>query len=132
MKKTFKITNINNLKLVTYMNFARGIKFLGFHSTLRKNLWGVRARFLMRGHLSGIYKNSEYFSGEIRRLSFITSAISHPEEIFGTPEHSENPIGFFYSTMPRTSKIKNINYLWRITYGYQDLWGVRLGSVRLG
>jgi hypothetical protein len=32
----------------------------------------------------------------------------------------------------RTSKIENINYLWRITYGYQGLWGVRLGSVRLG
>jgi len=32
----------------------------------------------------------------------------------------------------RTSKIKNINYLWRITNGYQSLWGVRLGSVRLG
>ncbi len=32
----------------------------------------------------------------------------------------------------RTLKIENINYLWRITYGYQGLWGVRLGSVRLG
>ncbi len=32
----------------------------------------------------------------------------------------------------RTSKIKNINYLWRITYGYQGLWGVGLGSIRLG
>ena len=34
-----------------------------------------------------------------------------------------------------TSKIKNIflnNYLWCITYGYQGLWGVRLGSIRLG
>jgi hypothetical protein len=30
--------------------------------------------------------------------------------------------------------IKNwyINYLWRITYGYQGLWGVGLGSIRLG
>ncbi len=26
----------------------------------------------------------------------------------------------------------NNNYLWCITYGYQGLWGVRLGSVRLG
>ncbi len=26
----------------------------------------------------------------------------------------------------------NDNYLWRITYGYQGLWGVRLVSVRLG
>ncbi len=26
----------------------------------------------------------------------------------------------------------NINYLWRITYGYQGLWGVGLGSIRLG
>jgi hypothetical protein len=26
----------------------------------------------------------------------------------------------------------DINYLWRSTYGYQGLWGVRLGSVRLG
>ena len=25
-----------------------------------------------------------------------------------------------------------INYLWRITYGYQGLWGVGLGSIRLG
>ena len=32
----------------------------------------------------------------------------------------------------RTSKIENINYVWRITYGYQGLWGVRLGSIRLG
>ena len=32
----------------------------------------------------------------------------------------------------RTSKIKNIHYLWGITYGYQGLWGVRLGSIRLG
>jgi hypothetical protein len=24
-----------------------------------------------------------------------------------------------------------INYLWRITYGYQGLWGVGLGSIRL-
>ncbi len=32
----------------------------------------------------------------------------------------------------RTSKIKNINYLWRISYGYQGLWGFRLGSIRLG
>jgi hypothetical protein len=34
-----------------------------------------------------------------------------------------------------TSKIKNIflsNYLWHIAYGYQGLWGVRLGSIRLG
>jgi hypothetical protein len=23
----------------------------------------------------------------------------------------------------RTSKIENINYLWRITYGYKGLWG---------
>ena len=29
-------------------------------------------------------------------------------------------------------KNKNINYLWRITYGFQGLQGVRLGSVRLG
>ena len=30
--------------------------------------------------------------------------------------------------------VKNlfINYLWRITYGYQGLWGVGLGSIRLG
>ena len=27
---------------------------------------------------------------------------------------------------------RNINYLWRITYGYQGLWGVGLGSIRLG
>jgi hypothetical protein len=27
---------------------------------------------------------------------------------------------------------QNINYLWRITYGYQGLWGVRLGSIGLG
>ncbi len=27
----------------------------------------------------------------------------------------------------RMSKIKNINYLWRVTYGYQGQWGVRLG-----
>jgi hypothetical protein len=32
----------------------------------------------------------------------------------------------------RTSKIEKINYLWRITYVYQGLWGVRLGSIRLG
>ncbi len=25
----------------------------------------------------------------------------------------------------RTSKIEKINYLWRITYVYQSLWGVR-------
>ncbi len=32
-----------------------------------------------------------------------------------------------------TSKDQNDdNYLWRSTYGYQGLWGVRLGSVRLG
>ena len=29
-------------------------------------------------------------------------------------------------------KNQKINYLWRITYDYQDLWGVRLGSIRLG
>ncbi len=32
----------------------------------------------------------------------------------------------------RTSKIKKSNYLWRITYVYQGLWGVRLGSISLG
>jgi hypothetical protein len=32
----------------------------------------------------------------------------------------------------KTSKIKKINYLWHITYVYQGLWGVRLGSIRLG
>ncbi len=32
----------------------------------------------------------------------------------------------------RTSKIENINYPWRITYGYQGLWEVRLGSIKLG
>ncbi len=31
-----------------------------------------------------------------------------------------------------TSTIKNIIYLWRITNGHQGLWGVRLGSIRLG
>ncbi len=30
----------------------------------------------------------------------------------------------------RTSKIKKSNYLWRIAYVYQGLWGVRLGSIR--
>ena len=34
--------------------------------------------------------------------------------------------------MIRTSKVKKINYLWRITYVYQGLWGVSLGSIRLG
>jgi hypothetical protein len=32
----------------------------------------------------------------------------------------------------RTSKIEKINYLWRITYVYQGLWGVRQGSIWLG
>jgi hypothetical protein len=32
----------------------------------------------------------------------------------------------------RTSKIENFNYLWRISYGDQGLWGFRLGSVRIG
>ena len=33
----------------------------------------------------------------------------------------------------RMSKDQNEdNYLWHITYGYQGLWGVRLGSVRFG
>jgi hypothetical protein len=32
----------------------------------------------------------------------------------------------------RTSKIEKINYLWRNTYVYQGLWGVRIGSIRLG
>jgi hypothetical protein len=32
----------------------------------------------------------------------------------------------------RTLKIKQINYLWHITYVYQGLWRVRLGSIRLG
>jgi hypothetical protein len=32
----------------------------------------------------------------------------------------------------RTSKIKKSNYLWRNTYVYQGLWGVRLGMVMLG
>ena len=33
----------------------------------------------------------------------------------------------------RTSKDQNDNnYLWHSTYGYQGLWGVRLGSFRLG
>ena len=37
--------------------------------------------------------------------------------------------------MIRTSKIKHINYLWRITYGYQACGGLgqgQLGQVRLG
>jgi DNA polymerase III sliding clamp (beta) subunit (PCNA family) len=29
------------------------------------------------------------------------------------------------SEMIRTSKIKKINYLWRSTYVYQGLWGIR-------
>jgi hypothetical protein len=33
----------------------------------------------------------------------------------------------------RTLKDQNDdNYQWRSTYGYQGLWGGRLGSVRLG
>jgi hypothetical protein len=32
----------------------------------------------------------------------------------------------------RTWKIENINYLWHSTYVYEGLWGVRLGSIRLG
>jgi hypothetical protein len=32
----------------------------------------------------------------------------------------------------RTSKIEKSNYLWRIAYVYQGLWGVRLGSISLG
>jgi hypothetical protein len=32
----------------------------------------------------------------------------------------------------RTSKIEKINYLWCNTYVYQGLWGVRIGSIRLG
>ena len=32
----------------------------------------------------------------------------------------------------RTLKVEKINYLWRITYVYQGLWGVRLGSIRFG
>jgi hypothetical protein len=32
----------------------------------------------------------------------------------------------------RTLKIEKINYLWLITYVYQGLWWVRIGSIRLG
>jgi hypothetical protein len=32
----------------------------------------------------------------------------------------------------RMSKATKISYLWCITYGYQGLWVVRLGSIRLG
>jgi hypothetical protein len=32
----------------------------------------------------------------------------------------------------RMSKIEKINYIRRITYVYQGLWWVRLGSIRLG
>jgi hypothetical protein len=32
----------------------------------------------------------------------------------------------------RMLKIEKINYLWRITFMYQGLWGVTLGSIRLG
>ena len=45
-------------------------------------------------------------------------------------EHRKCPSIFHKSD--QNVKLKNINYLWRITYGYQGLWGVRLGSVRLG
>jgi hypothetical protein len=31
-----------------------------------------------------------------------------------------------------TSKIEKINYIWRITYAYQGLWGVRKGPIWLG
>ncbi len=32
----------------------------------------------------------------------------------------------------RTWKIEKSNYLWRIAYVFQGLWGVRLGSIGLG
>ena len=53
------------------------------------------------------------------------------KKCFKASEHQKCPSEISTKVI-RTSKIKNINYLWRITYGHKGLWGVRLGSVRLG
>ncbi len=58
--------------------------------------------------------------GNIRRLKVLDHFLA------------KNTSDFTYG-IRKDQNIKKINYLWRITYVYyQALWGVRLGSIRLG
>jgi hypothetical protein len=68
--------------------------------------------------------------GKVRTTKITTSKTKKNIEKIQNHQNIES-VHLFSIKVIRMSKIENINYLWRITYGYQSLWRVRLGSVRL-
>ena len=72
------------------------------------------------------------FLWEKVRTTKITTSKTKKNSENSVDDQNVESVHLFSIKVIRTSKIKNINYLWRITYGYQGLWGLRLGSIRLG
>jgi len=77
------------------------------------------------------------------RRGYLSSKTLSLNELFGVENQKEHKkkiinhqniesVHLISIKVIRMLKIKNINYLWRITYGYQGLWGVTLGSIMLG
>ncbi len=78
--------------------------------------------------MSKTKKNIEKFGDD----HYIEKIYKSDQNVEKGKDQNIESVHLFSIKVIRMSKIENINYLWRITYGYQSLWGVRLGSVRLG
>jgi hypothetical protein len=77
-------------------------------------------------------KDCDCLMWEKVRTTKITTSKTKKNSENSVDDQNVESVHLFSIKVIRTSKIKNINYLWRITYGYQGLWGFRLGSIRLG
>jgi hypothetical protein len=78
----------------------------------------------------------------VEQMTFFCRAVEIPKKCVEQSRFEQ--LHFEQLTLTLKKNIKNLkrirtlkdqnddNYLWRSTYGYQGLWGVRLGWVRLG
>ena len=70
---------------------------------------------------NGLFSWSEHQNQNVENVFWVDQNVEIQKD------QNVESVHLFSIKVIRTSKIKNINYLWRITYGYQGLWGVRLG-----
>ncbi len=127
-KRDLKSTGLNPDQMTTYEFF-------------RSNLEYLKVSYFERGleRRISLLRQAIFFRTSKVSFQFITTTTSERRKcLFSSSLLRQTVKTFNVLILPmaskkiRTSKIQNINYLWRITYGYQGLWGVRLGSIRLG
>ena len=84
-------------------------------------------------YIKKIYKSDQNIKSQKDQNVENVFWVDHYYDITTTTKKDFRRCDFTYGVKKdQNVKNKNINYLWRITYGYQGLWGVRLGSIRLG